>query len=124
MTESWKIINQVLNKRPKSTTINNLCTSDGVIVNKQKIAHKMNEYFWSVGKDLAEKIAYALNPLLSGDYNVNPEEKCFRFKLIDVLSEMQLAKLKHLNALKTLLPTSLTHHSKVGNVLMIGKLQG
>ena len=124
MTESLKIINQVLNKRSKSTTINNLCTSDGVIVNKQKIADTMNEYFCSVGKDLAEKIEYALNPLLSGDYNVNPKEKCFRFKTIDVISEMQLAKLKHLKALKTLLPTSLTHHSKVVNALMIGKLQG
>ena len=43
----------------------------------------MNEYFCSVGKDLAEKIEYAHNPLLSADYNVNPEEKCFRFKSID-----------------------------------------
>ena len=55
-----------------------------MIINKQKIADAMNDYFCSIGKDLAEKIEYALNPLLSGDYNVNPEEKCFSFKTIDV----------------------------------------
>ena len=82
--ESWKIINQVLNKRSKSTNINNVSTPDGVIVNKQKIADAMNEYFCSVGKDLAEKIYYAPNLLLSGDHNVNPEEKCFRFKTINL----------------------------------------
>ena len=74
MTESWKIINQVLNKRSRATNINTLCTSDGVIVNKQKLADTMNEYFYSVGKDLAKKIEYTPNPLLSGDYNVNPEK--------------------------------------------------
>ena len=36
MKESWKIINKVLNKRSKSTNINNLCTSDGVIVKQAK----------------------------------------------------------------------------------------
>ena len=56
----------------------------GVIVNKQKTADTMNKYFCSVGKDLPEKIEYAPNPLLSGDYNVIPEEICFRFKTIDV----------------------------------------
>ena len=56
----------------------------------------MNEYFCLpnliqlsstialVGKDLAEKIEYAPNPLLSVEYNVNPEEKCFSFQTIDV----------------------------------------
>ena len=82
--ESWKLINQVLKKRSKSTNNNNFCTSDGVIVNKQKIADTMNGYFCSVRKYLAEKIEYAPNPLLSVDYNMKPKEKCFRFKTIDV----------------------------------------
>ena len=55
MEESWKIINQVLHNRSKSTNINNLNTPDGVIVNKQKIADTMNEYFCSEGTNLAEK---------------------------------------------------------------------
>ena len=62
MKESWKIINQVLNKRSKSININTLYTSDGAIVHKQKIADMMNEYLCSVGKDLAEKLEYAPNP--------------------------------------------------------------
>ena len=92
----------------------------------------MNEYFCSVGKDLAEKIEYAPNPLLSGDYNVNPEEKCFRFKTIDVRNiRDEIGKIKiskgfgtdtQCHTLKTLLPTSLTHHSKVVDFLMIGEL--
>ena len=44
----------------------------------------MNEYFCSRDKYLAEKIEYAPNPLLSGEYSVNPEEKCFKFKTFDV----------------------------------------
>ena len=44
----------------------------------------MNEYFCSVGKDLVRNTEYAPNPLLSGDYNVNPKEKCFRLKRIGV----------------------------------------
>ena len=51
--------------------MNNLSSPDGMIVNKQKISDTMNEYFCSVGKDLAEKIEYSPNPLFSGDYNVN-----------------------------------------------------
>ena len=84
MKESWKIINQVVNKRSKSTNINNLSAPNGVIVNKQKIADTMNEFFCSVGKDLAEKIDYVPNTLLSGDLTVNPEKKCFRFKTIEI----------------------------------------
>ena len=81
---SWKIVNQVLNKHSKSTNINSLSTPDGVIVNQQKLVDAMNEYFCSFGKDLAEKLEYAPNPLLSGGYSVNPEEKCLKFTTIDV----------------------------------------
>ena len=55
-----------------------------MILNKQTIADTMKEYFCSVGKDLAEKLEYAPNPLLFRNFNVNPEEKCFRFKTIHV----------------------------------------
>ena len=82
--ESWKIINQVLKNWSISTNINGLSTPDGVIGNKQKIAYAMNKCFCSVGVDLAEKLEYAPNALLSGGYNVNPEEKCFRFNTTDV----------------------------------------
>ena len=35
----------------------------------------MNSYFCSVGKDLADKIKPALNPLLSGDFEMNKKLK-------------------------------------------------
>ena len=44
-----------------------------MIENKQKIADAINECFCPVGKDLVENIEYAPNPLLSGNYNANPE---------------------------------------------------
>ena len=84
MKESWKTINQIVNKRSKSTNINNLSAPNGVIVNKQKIADPMNEFFCLVGKGLADKIDYGPNPLLSGTLTVNPENKCFRFKSIEI----------------------------------------
>ena len=52
MNESWKTVNQVLNKRSKSTNIDLLKGPGGEIVNKQEISNTMNDYFCSVGMDL------------------------------------------------------------------------
>ena len=65
-----------------------------MIVNRQKIADAMNECLSSVGKDFATKFEYAPNLLLSGDYNVNPVEKCFRFKSINVMNSDAIGKIK------------------------------
>ena len=51
MKESWKTINQVLNKSSKSTTIDLLKESHGEVVNKQEIFNSMNAYFCSVGSN-------------------------------------------------------------------------
>ena len=44
----------------------------------------MNKYFCSVGKDLAGKIDKSPNPLLSGDYDINPLKSTFPFNSIQV----------------------------------------
>ena len=44
----------------------------------------MNSFFCSIGKDLAEKIGQAPNPLLAGDYEINKHKTTFRFKTIEV----------------------------------------
>ena len=84
MKESWKTINQVLNKRSKSTNIDLLKGPGGEIVSKQEISNAMNEYFCSVGKDLASKIEDAPNPMLTGEYNLNPDNRRFNFRPIVV----------------------------------------
>ena len=82
--ESWKTINQVLNKRSKSTNIDLLKGPGREIANRQEISNTMNEYFCSAGKDLASKIEDAPNPMLTGKYNLNPDNKRFNFRPIVV----------------------------------------
>ena len=44
----------------------------------------MNSFLCSVGKDLAEKIDPAPNPLLAGDYEINKHKATFHFRTISV----------------------------------------
>ena len=88
----------------ETTNINNLNATGGVIINKQKNADTMNKYFCSVGKGLANKIVYALNPRVSGAFNVNPEKNASDLRPLryDTL-EVQLTKSKHLKALTAII---------------------
>ena len=52
------------------------------MVGKKEIAESMNQFFCSVGKDLASEIDDVPNPLLSGDYTINFQEKRFEFRAI------------------------------------------
>ena len=84
MKESWKTINELLNKRSKSSNIECLKDLGTETVHKKEISNVMNNFFCSVGKDLANKIAPVPNPLLSGDYEVNKDRAEFNFKTIEV----------------------------------------
>ena len=76
MKESWKTINQLLNKRSKTTNIESLKDDKGNnIADKREIAETMNKCFCSIGKDLAKNIKEKPNPLLSGEYQINKEGK-------------------------------------------------
>ena len=98
MKESWKTINQVLNKRSKSTNIDLLKGPGGEIINRQEISNSMNEYFCSVGKGLASKIDDSPNPILTGEYNLNPDNRRFNFRPIvvqdirDAMSKIKTSK--------------------------------
>ena len=68
MKESWKTINQLLDKRSKTTNIESLKDDKGNnIVDKQEIVATMNKFSCSIGKDLAENIKEKNNPLRSGE---------------------------------------------------------
>ena len=84
MRESWKTINELLNKRSKSTNIECLKNLGTETVHKKDISNAMNNFFCSVGKDLANKIPPVPNPFLSGDYEVNKDKAEFNFKTIEV----------------------------------------
>ena len=84
MRESWKTINELLNKRSKSTNIECLKNVGTETVHKKDISNAMNNFFCSVGEDLANKIPPVPNPLLSDDYEVNKYKAEFNFKTIEV----------------------------------------
>ena len=52
----WKTIHKVLDKESSSTSISQLKEGDTAINNKQDILETLNEYFVTVGPNLASKI--------------------------------------------------------------------
>ena len=77
MEESWRTIKQLLNKRSKSTNIDIINDKGTEIIIKKEISHGMNKYLCSVGRDLIGKINKCPNPLLSGEYDINPRKSTF-----------------------------------------------
>ena len=84
MEESWKTINELLNKRSKSSNIDSFKGSGSETVHRKDIPDAMSSYFCSVGKDLANKISPVANPLLSGDFEMNKAKAKFHFRTIEV----------------------------------------
>ena len=84
MKESWKTINELLNKRSKSCNIDCIKDSGNAIVNRKEISNTMNNFFCTIGEKLASKIDATPNPLLSGDYGDTNNNVGFRFRTIEV----------------------------------------
>ena len=84
MKESWKTINEVLNKRSKSCNIDCIKDSGNAIVNKKDISNAMNSFFCTIGEKLASKIDATPNPLLSGDFTERSNNVQFQFRTIGV----------------------------------------
>ena len=60
MKESWKTINELLNRRSKSSSIDYLKESGTETRNKKDVPNAMNNFFCTIGRDLADK--YNLPP--------------------------------------------------------------
>ena len=84
MKESWKTINEVLNKRSKSCNIDCIKDSGNAIVNKKDISNAMNSFFCTIGEKLASKIDATPNPLLSGGLTERGNNFQFQFQTIGV----------------------------------------
>ena len=76
MKESWKAINEFLNKKSKSSNID--CIKQSCLITIQ------NNFFSSVGKDLVDKVNLTSNPLLFGDFEINKRKKTFHFITIEI----------------------------------------
>ena len=82
--ESWKVINELHNKRSKSSNIDYLKDSGIESVHKQDVSNGMNNFFCYIGKELANKLDPAPNPLSSGEYEVNKNKAAFNLKTIEL----------------------------------------
>ena len=84
MKESWKTINELLNKRSKSSSIDCLKESGTETRNKKDVSNAMNNFFCTIGRELADKIQPAINPLLSGEYEINNDKAKFHFEAVEL----------------------------------------
>ena len=82
MKETWKATNALLNKRSKSTNITSLTEGDIQVHEKKEISNTMNDYFSTIGQELADEIDQSPNPLLVGDYMINEGNKTMKFTTI------------------------------------------
>ena len=89
LKRTWQIINNVLNKKSKTTNIASLNIDGKHISTNAEIAESMNNFFCTIGETLSDKIAQTRNPLLANDYEVNPHKTKFMFHVID---KLQLGK--------------------------------
>ena len=82
MKETWNTTNVLLNKRCKSTNITSLTEGDIQVHEKREISNTMNDYFCTIGQELADEIDQSPNPLLVGDYLINEGNKTMKFTKI------------------------------------------
>ena len=86
LKNTWKTINEVLNKKSKTTNISSINIEGKHISDSAGVAESMNNFFCTIGETLSEKIPRAKNPLLENDYEVNPQ-KTNRHQLLPPLRE-------------------------------------
>ena len=84
MKESWKTINELLNKRSKSSNIDCIKDSGNATINKKEISNTINRFFCTIGENLASKIEAVPNPLLSWNFDNTNDNVKFKFRMIEV----------------------------------------
>ena len=52
----WKVLKRVINRKGKCNLVDKITVNNTEITNKQEISDEMNEYFASIGSNLAEGI--------------------------------------------------------------------
>ena len=101
MKETWKTTNVLFNKRCKSTNTTSLTERDTQVHEKREISNTMNDYFCTIGQELADENDQSPNPLLVGGFLINEGNKTMKFtKTSENTSGMPSIKHKHKRALK------------------------
>ena len=75
MKQTWKIVNEIVNKTSKTTKIESIKIENKVISDNSKIPNLMNSYLCSVGETLKANVPHQQNCLIPGNCNVNPNNK-------------------------------------------------
>ena len=78
--KTWRVINNVLNRNVKKTSIDELLENDVLINEPSQISNCLNEYFVSIGRELSE------NTQISGsfsDYLLCPRQNSFYLSQVD-----------------------------------------
>ena len=52
----WKVLKRVINRKSKCTLVDKITVNNTEITNKKEISDEMNEYFDSIGSNLADGI--------------------------------------------------------------------
>ena len=94
---SWRAINEIINTKSKSTNIDYIKNCDQKISSNSEIANVMNDYFCTIGTNLAKNIEETVNPLLSGKYQIKSSAPKFRFKSI-TCKDIRAAIAKSINS--------------------------
>jgi len=84
MKESWKTVNELLNRRSKSSNIDCLKDSEHTFDHKKATSNSRNNFLCTIGEKLASKIDAVPNPLLSGEATVNNSSVKSQFSSITV----------------------------------------
>ena len=90
LKESWKTINQLLNRKSDTTNIDSVKVEGRDITNPLGIAQAMNDYICNVGKRLHDKIKPQPNLLLSNEYTIVENTTRFEFVAIYVEAAKRL----------------------------------
>ena len=77
-------MNELIDKRSKSSSIDCLKESGTETHNKKDVSKAMNNFFCTIGRDLADKIQLTASPILSGEYEANKDKAKFNFSTIEL----------------------------------------
>ena len=78
--QTWKVINEIVNKTSKTTKVESIKIESEVISDNSKIPNLMNSYFCSIGETLKANVPHQQNLLIAGNYNANPNNISFTSK--------------------------------------------
>ena len=68
--DSWKIKNELLNKKSKITTIKEIIINHNMVTEDENIANEFNNFFCKIGPELAEDIPQIdRDPILCDSWN-------------------------------------------------------